>query len=157
MVCCAAAAGYAQAGAMIYPAKGQTPEQQQKDDAECYAWAKSSTGIDPATIAATPSSPPPAASAGGPTPVQGAARGAVRGAVGGAVIGKISGDTNKGAKIGATVGAMAGGARARQQQQQQQQQQQAQQSANEAQKQAAMDKFNRAHAACMEGRGYTIK
>src|SRR3954451_8912171 len=35
-----------------YPAKGQTPEQQRKDTAECHAWAAQQTGFDP-------SRPPP--------------------------------------------------------------------------------------------------
>ena len=41
---------------IVYPAKGQSPQQQSQDDAQCYAWAKQSTGIDPAVVA---SSPPP--------------------------------------------------------------------------------------------------
>ena len=42
---------------IVYPAKGQSPEQQQKDDGECYVWAKSNTGVDPATLAAGSSAP----------------------------------------------------------------------------------------------------
>jgi len=45
---------------------------------------------------------------------------------------------------------MAGGRRARQQQAQQQQQ-------AEAQKQQTINTYNRALAACLEGRGYAIK
>ena len=41
---------------IVYPAKGQSAQQQSRDDAECYAWAKQTTGIDPAVVA---SSPPP--------------------------------------------------------------------------------------------------
>ena len=33
---------------IIYPAKGQSAEQQRKEEAECYAWAKGQTGYDPA-------------------------------------------------------------------------------------------------------------
>jgi hypothetical protein len=29
----------------VYPAKGQKPEQQQKDESECYTWARSQTEI----------------------------------------------------------------------------------------------------------------
>jgi len=50
---------------VIYPAKGQSAAQQQKDDGECYTWAKGNTGVDPAALAAAvPASAP--APAGGP-------------------------------------------------------------------------------------------
>ena len=32
---------------VIYPAKGQTQEQMEKDKSECYGWAKQQTGFDP--------------------------------------------------------------------------------------------------------------
>jgi hypothetical protein len=41
------AIGQAQAKPIVYPSKGQSPQQQQKDEGECYVWAKNSTGIDP--------------------------------------------------------------------------------------------------------------
>ena len=34
--------------------QGQSPQQQGQDDAQCAAWAKQSTGIDPAVVAANP-------------------------------------------------------------------------------------------------------
>ena len=39
---------------IVYPAKGQSAQQQSQDDAQCYAWAKQTTGIDPAVVAASP-------------------------------------------------------------------------------------------------------
>ena len=42
---------------VVYPAKGQSAQQQKKDDGACYSWAKSNTGIDPAVVAQT-SAPP---------------------------------------------------------------------------------------------------
>jgi len=146
----AAAAALAGAPALaqqaIYPAKGQSAKQQQKDEAECYAWAKSQTGYDPA---AGPSvAPPPQQATGGER-----GRGAVRGAVGGAAIGAIAGDAGKGAAIGAGVGIMAGGARQRQKEEANQQASaQYQQQVAQQQKQ-----FQRAYGACFEGRGYTVK
>jgi hypothetical protein len=134
---------------LIYPGKGQTPEQQDKDQGECYVWAKQQTGVDPAAVAQAASSQPAPAGPQGER-----VRGAARGAVGGAVIGEIADDdAGKGAAVGAVVGTMAGGSRQRranraQQQQQQQVQQQGQQ---------ALAGFNRAFAACMEGRGYVVK
>lgn len=32
---------------IIYPAKGQSQEQMEKDKYECYKWAKQQTGVDP--------------------------------------------------------------------------------------------------------------
>jgi len=131
---------------VIYPAKGQSPQQQASDDGACHAWAKQTTGIDPLAAAQTP---PPAASGpatGGGERVSGAARGAL----GGLAIGAIAGDAGEGAAIGAVVGTMAGGHRARQNQAAQQQQVQGQQ-------QQQLQTYYRAYGACMDGRGYTIK
>jgi hypothetical protein len=131
---------------IVYPAKGQSAQQQSQDEAQCSAWAKQSTGIDPAVVA---SSPPPQQT--GPA-VGGGQRfgGAARGAAGGAAVGAIAGDAGKGAAAGAVVGTMAGGRRARQQRAAQNQQAQAQQ-------QDLIQTYYRAYGACMEGRGYTIK
>ncbi|MBB2979744.1 hypothetical protein FHX58_002597 [Paraburkholderia tropica] len=137
-------ASLASAGPIAYPAKGQSAQQQQKDEGACYSWAKSNTGVDPTKVTSAP--PPSGPAVGGGERVGGAARGAA----GGAVIGAIAGDAGKGAAIGAVGGTMVGGARARQNRRDAQ--------ANaQAQSQGAMDAFNRAYAACMEGRGYTIK
>ncbi|QDH70438.1 glycine zipper family protein [Marilutibacter alkalisoli] len=126
-----------------YPGKGQDAEQQSVDDAQCLAWAKQDTGIDPAAVAATPAPP---------TGPQGERlRGAVRGAAGGAVIGEIvDDDAGKGAAVGATAGVLAGGRRSRQRQAQQAQQVQ-------AVKAESLDTYYRAYGACMQGRGYTVK
>ena len=43
---------------LIYPAKGQSAEQQKKDEAECYAWAKGQTGYDPAQATQYAAAPP---------------------------------------------------------------------------------------------------
>jgi outer membrane protein with glycine zipper len=130
---------------VVYPAKGQSPQQQQKDQTECEAWAKQTTGIDPVAVAQAPT-PAPGSTVGGGQRLGGAARGAA----GGAIIGAIAGDAGTGAGVGAVVGTMAGGRRARQQQAQQQQQ-------AEAQKQQTLNTSYRAVAACLEGRGYSIK
>ena len=137
---------------IIYPNKGQTAEQMEQDTFQCYNWAKQQTGFDPMQVP-TASTPPPQQQAPQGGVVRGGARGAALGAVGGA----IAGDTGKGAAIGAATGAMVGGMRRRDQQRQQQQQQQnwAQQ---EAQKYAQQrSEYDRAYAACLEGRGYTVK
>lgn len=128
---------------IAYPAKGQSAQQQQRDDGECYGWAKSNTGIDPAVVASSP--PPPPSGAGGER-----VRGAARGAAGGAAIGAIAGDAGEGAAIGAVVGTMAGGRQARQNKA-------AEQQAAASGQQQAINTFYRAYVACMEGRGYTIR
>jgi len=130
----------------IYPAKGQSAAQQQKDETECYAWAKGQTGYDPAN-ATQYAAPPP------PQPEGERVSGAARGAAGGAIIGAITGSAGTGAAIGAVAGTMAGGARQRRKQDDYAQAAGQQQHA-EAQKQ---QKFQRAYAACFEGRGYTVR
>ena len=135
----AAGAAYA-AKPVIYPAKGQSAQQQQADDGQCYSWAKGNTGIDPAAVASAPPPPSGPAVGGGER-----ARGAVRGAAVGAIV-----DGGDGARTGAAVGVAAGGARARQNQR-------ANQAAAQSSQQGAMDTFYRAYGACMEGRGYSVK
>lgn len=130
---------------IVYPAKGQNAQQQQRDEGECHVWAKQNTGVDPAVVAQQPA-PPPSSSYGGGERVGGAARGAL----GGAAIGAIAGNTGKGAAIGAVAGTMAGGHRARQNAASRDQ-------AAANQKQGQIDTYYRAYAACLEGRGYTIK
>jgi len=66
---------------MIYPAKGQSQEQMEKDKFECYSWAKEQTGFDPMeTPKAT--EPPPTKQAKSST-----AGGAVKGGAGGGLVG----------------------------------------------------------------------
>jgi hypothetical protein len=158
---------------IVYPAKNQSAQQQQKDVGECAAWAKETTGVDPVVLASTPTvaaAPPPA-----PTPAQpsGASgervRGAARGAAAGAVIGEVANnDADEGAAVGAAAGVVAAGSRQRrehreheqqaaQQQQQVSEQQKAAQQEAEAKKQEQLATYNRANAACLEGRGYVLK
>ena len=136
----------------IYPDKGQSAEQQEKDKFDCYTWAKGQTGFDPMQV-------PTATTA---APQQGGQQSnAVRGAAGGALVGvtagAIAGDAGKGAAIGAASGALIGGMRRRDQQRQQQQAEQQwaeQEGANYANQR---NNYNRAYSACLQGRGYTVK
>ena len=150
----------ASVGIFAYPAKEQKPEQQAKDESECYDWSKQQTGFDPSA----PPPPPPAQPAQPEQAAQGGqrARGAVKGAAAGAVIGEVANnDASEGAAIGATAGVVAGGRQARQQKAQQQQQAQAQTQASaeqaKASQQAQLDAFKRGMSACLESRGYTVK
>lgn len=154
-------------GVYVFPAKSQQPNQQAADEATCFGWAKTQTGFDPLL-------PPPQATAQTP-PVQAStdaasgarAKGALGGAAAGAAIGAIAGDAGKGAAIGATAGTLKGGrerrqaAREAQTQQQQAQAAVAQQAAarEQAQKQFVERKagYNKAFAACLEAKGYSVK
>ncbi len=63
---------------MVYPAQGQSQEQQQKNEFECFDWAKQQSGFDPmATPQAT--APPPQQQGRQASPLGGAARGAAIG------------------------------------------------------------------------------
>src|SRR6266404_6959334 len=42
----------------VYPQKGQTPQKQAQDQAECQAWATQQTGVNPGMLMAQ--APPPA-------------------------------------------------------------------------------------------------
>ena len=118
----------------VYPQKGQSPEQQNKDSYECYNWARAQSGVDPGA-------PPPPAQAG--QHARGAVGGAARGAAVGAAVGAIAGNAGKGAAAGAVVGGVGGRRRSVAAQQQQQQ--------------TTRSAYDRAFAACMEGRGYTVR
>ncbi len=135
----------------VYPAKGQSKDQQKQDEGACMSWASDQTGFNP-TAPMQPTSPPPPQSA----PTSSAGKGLLKGALVGVTVGAIAGDAGKGAAIGAASGALVGGMSKNQQQQQQAQQQKAwsdQQAANYAQQQA---NFNRAYTVCLQGRGYTV-
>jgi len=130
----------------VYPAKGQSPEKQKSDEAACYSWAVQQSGFDPAKPQPQQQAATPPTTATGTTPGAGV-RGAARGAIVGEVVGGDAG-------TGAAAGAMAGRAQSRRQNQAAAQQAQQQQQAGTQQQQAA---FGKARAACLEGRGYTVK
>lgn len=136
----------ARLGMFPYPKNNQTAAQQQKDENECYAWAKQQTGIDPAAAA-----PPPQEAK---KTKGGGAKGAAGGAAGGAAIGAIAGDTGKGAAIGATAGAVRG--RRQQKKANKQAEKQAEATAGQQQQQK-LDVFKKAFGGCMDGRGYSVK
>lgn len=158
-------------GMFAFPRNGQNADQQLKDEAECYGMAKQRTGIDAQT-------PPPQglseeekkaaqqqAAANAPQAQGARVGGAARGAAGGAAIGAIAGDAGKGAAAGAVAGTMRGGAAQRSANAQSKQQATAQAAA--AQKKAeeemlrnhkaGIDTFQRAFAACMDARNYSVK
>ena len=110
----------------VYPARGQSVDQQNRDNYECAVWAQQQTGYDPAASTATGVG-------------VGAAIGALGGAAAGAAIGAIAGDPGKGAAIGAVTGAVGGAA-----------------IGGTTQYAKSKAGYERAFAACMGGRGYSV-
>ncbi|MGA9856140.1 MAG: hypothetical protein WBR29_12780 [Gammaproteobacteria bacterium] len=130
----------------IYPAKGQSPEQQKKDEAECYLWAVQQTGYDPANPPAAPQKVQSKPVVGSGGLVKGAAAGAAVGAIGGNNVGNAA---LKGAAVGGVVQYSANRNAAANANQAAAQQQQLQQ--------ASLAGYRKARAACLEGRGYVVK
>lgn len=130
----------------VYPAKGQSPQQQKTDEAACHSWAVQQTGVDPTKPSAAPQAAPAPTTATGTTPGAG-----VRGAARGAVVGEIVADD---ARTGAAAGAVAARGQSRRQNRAAGEQAQQQQQAATQQQQGA---YAKARAACLEGRGYTVK
>ena len=142
------AAGMAKSlGLTVFPANNQKPEQQQKDEYDCYVWSKGQTNYDPAA-------PPPTPTAvAAETKKGGAVKGAARGAAGGAAIGAIAGDAGTGAAIGATAGAVRG------RRQQKGAEAQAAEKAKSDQAAAAAgpkEQYKKAFKTCLQGKGYTV-
>ncbi len=145
---------FVQLGMVIYPAQGQTPEQQALDEAACWEWTEAQTGVVLVAGSVDTQAAAEQAAAQAANATQGAAVvGAARGALAGVAIGAIAGDAGKGAAIGAAAGAM-GGRRARRRAQQQAAQQGAAQA--EAAAQATIDTFKTTGGVCLSGRGYTV-
>jgi hypothetical protein len=132
----------ASAQSFVYPAKGQSPQQQKQDEGQCHGWAVQQSKYDPAN-------PPPAQAAQGPGTPTGTTPGAgARGAVRGAVLAEaVGGEADR----GAAAGAVAARSRSRRQNAAQAEQ------ASQQQNQAGLSAYQRARAACLEGRGYTVK
>jgi len=148
--------GYAFAQELIiYPAKGQSNEQMEKDKFECYSWAKGQTGFDPMQ-APTASAPAPQKQSQGSV-AGGTVKGALGGALLGAGIGAIAGDTKKGAAIGGLSGGAIGGVRSSRQKQEDERAQQQWEQQQVSEYSQKRNSYNRAYGACLEGRGYTVK
>ncbi len=124
---CATASTPSQRDVAVYPAKGQSAEQQSRDAGECTTWAKQQTGYDPGTETAK--------GAG-----VGAALGALGGAAVGAATGAITGHAGTGAAVGAVAGGVGGGIYG---------------GAHQYSK--SKEGFGRAYGACMAGRGYSVR
>jgi predicted lipid-binding transport protein (Tim44 family) len=141
----------APAQGFVYPARGQTAQQQEFDRGQCYSWGVQQSGFDPANPP-PPTAPPPMQAA----PQGGLLRGAFGGAALGAVGGAIGGDAGKGAAIGAAVGGLFGMMRRAEQVEQDQQQQASYASQQQNVLSQGRANYNRAFGVCMTGRGYSV-
>jgi hypothetical protein len=129
----------------VYPKNGQDKDQQENDEFACYRYGRDETGFDPMAVPTATEAPPEQKGS-----VLG---GAARGALLGAAVGAVGGDAKKGAGYGAAGGGVMGGMRknSSQKKQKQWEQEQSQNYANNR------NNYNRAYAACLEGRGYTVR
>jgi hypothetical protein len=139
----------------VYPSRGQTTEQTDRDRYECYVWAVEQTGFDPSQVQLAPHQRVEVL----PAPGSSVLPGAVAGAVIGAVVTNPR-RTGGGAMVGAVIGGVLGGAtdaaRAKQAEKAQKTLDE-----REAQRLAQLEEqssnYKRAVTACLEGRGYTVK
>ncbi len=146
----------------VFPADGQTPEQQNRHEAECYAWSVNNTKTDPFDLAKQAEQAAMTAEqqkAKVEQKTEGAgAKGALAGAAAGALIGEIaSNDAGGGAAWGAAAGAIAGRRRARQAKQEADQQ--IDQQTRQVQQASAeqIEGFKKAFSICMEAKEYLVK
>jgi hypothetical protein len=132
---------------MVFPNEGQSAEQQQQDEFECYNWAKGQSGFDP-MAPPTATTAPPAQEA----PKGGAGRGMLRGAAIGGIV-----DGSDGAKTGAAVG-LVGGSMRRQDQKRKEEASRQQWEQEQQQIYAEnRNRYNRGYSACLEGKSYTVR
>ena len=145
---CLAATSMAAEELMIFPNVDQTADQQEQDKFACYSWAKDQAGFDPMA--------PPTVTE--PPPQEQASKGGVRrGLVRGAAIGQIAGGDSDSTRRGAAAGAAIGGMR---RQDQKRKEEAARQQWEQEQQQIYTEnrsRYNRAYAACLEGKDYTVR
>lgn len=144
----------AQQDLIVYPAKGQSQDQMEKDKYECYSWAKGQTGFDPMAM---PTATRPAPRSSGASTAGGAVSGGAVGALGGLAIGAIAGNSKRGAAIGAASGALFGGARSHSKKKHDEQARKQWENEQVNNYARGRSEYNRAFGACLEGRGYTVK
>jgi hypothetical protein len=136
---------------IVYPAKGQSPDQLERDRYECHVWAVQQSGYDPSA----PGMPPGERVVVQPANPPGA--GTAVGAITGAILGAASaGPRNAGA--GLLVGGVAGaavGSAADANAQAQAAREQAYENKNAAERASMANSYRRAISACLDARGYT--
>lgn len=137
----------------IFPAKGQSPDQQRADESAAYDWATQQTRWDPYQAKAALDQQGHSASAAADGARGGAIKGGAGGAALGAAIGAIAGDAGKGAAIGATSLGVTGGIRSRRAVKTAQ----GSSSAAVAAYQQQFGVWTRNYMVAMEAKGYTVR
>ena len=138
---------------VIFPAKGQTPEQQEQDQLAAYNWATQQTGWDPYKAAGQHVEKAEATEAASAATRGAAVGGAARGALVGVTVGAIAGDAGEGAAIGAAAGGMGAGMRARKTRKKLE----AGTESSATDYQVKFVDWDKHFVAAMEGKGYTVK
>jgi outer membrane lipoprotein SlyB len=143
---------------VIFPSKGQSQEQLEKDKFECYSWAKKESGFDPMAMPTATEAPPPKSDKSTAGTV---AKGGLGGAAVGAGIGAVTGGgwsgAGKGAAIGGIAGGLLGGVKGSSDKKKEaaaEKQWEEEQTSQYMQKRTS---YNRAYTACLEGKGYVVK
>ena len=138
---------------VIFPAKGQAPDQQKEDEKAAYEWASDETGWDPYEAREALAREGFSAAEESDSTRGKAVGGAARGALLGVVVGAIADDAGKGAAIGATAGGLTRGMHSRR----------TRQSVAVSFDQSAdaydqkFERWKKYFVAAMEGKGYTVK
>ncbi len=143
----------------VYPAKGQSIEQTERDRYECYVWASKESGFDPSInnieqpkLVRVPVEK---------NAKQGAAlTGTIIGAIAGAAIGSHDRNAGQGAIIGAAAGTLIGATVEQDGQRDAEANAQARATeiaADLAETEARQSNYKRAFSACLEGRGYVVR
>lgn len=147
----------------VYPARGQNDEQLAADRYECHIWAVKESNFDPSEFGDV--APPPVVRV--PIPENESAGATAKGAIAGAIAGAVLGHGNDhtgnvvaGAIVGSAVGAAvegSGQAKAEQEAQAEAQRQAEEIAKSKAEQAVRRSNYRRAIAACLEGRGYTVR
>lgn len=140
-----------------YPARGQSPERQERDRYECHEWSVRQTRFDPSVVTYRPAPAPPVRVVPVPPPGTSLLGGAVAGALIGAAVSGWHHQAS-GAAIGAAAGAVLGGIAdaARVQQAREIESVYASRTATSSFDGRASG-YRRALSACLQGRGYTVQ
>ena len=131
---------------VAYPMKGQSSDQQNRDEYECHQSAQKETGVDPVALAEQMAAPSSSGSKSGlGSGASGAALGAARGAA--------DGDAGAGALHGVGMGRLIAVVRSRRQMEKQQDAA----SSQNADVRAQLEKYDQSYSTCLTGRGYSVK
>ena len=138
----------------VYPQQGQSNDQMEQDKFQCYQFGRDQTGFDPMQVP-TATRPPPQEKQ-----VTSTGRTVARGAAVGGAYGALTGNSSKArsrAKRGAAAGLVVGGMRNSNARRENEANRKAWEQEQAANYQHNRNNYNRAYAACLEGRGYSVR